>query len=162
MNNEYLSIIGELINNEEYQKLKEETHHHHLSNRYDHCLAVAENTYKICKKLGLDYVSATRAAILHDFFFNEEFSDKNKAEFYTKHYEMSIRNASKITTLSEKETNIISSHMYPIGGTIPNCIESVIVDLVDDAVSIRERFFYNPRRLGQAMATLAIIFINII
>ena len=159
MNNEYLSIIDEFINNEEFKKLKDEKHHH-TTNRYDHSLAVAKNTYYICKALKLDYVSATRAAVLHDFFFDKDFSEDNKAISMLNHYKISIENASKLTNLSEKEKNIISSHMFPIGGTFPRSIESTLVDIIDDVVSIRERTFYNPKRLGQAIATLTIFLIN--
>ena len=159
MNKEYLSIIDEFINNEEFQKLKNETYHH-TTNKYNHSLAVAKHTYNICKALKLDYISATRAAILHDFFFDKEFDNKNKTNCLLNHYKASIKNANKLTKLSKKEENIISSHMFPIGGSLPRSIESVLVDIIDDAVAIRERAFYNPKRLGQAIATLTIFLIN--
>ena len=41
---------------------------HSATSCYNHCLHVAYYTYLICKKFNLDYFSASRAAMLHDFF----------------------------------------------------------------------------------------------
>ena len=59
-----------LYNNiKDFQKLKDYTHHE--GNRYDHCLRVAYYTYKVTKRLNLNYKEATIAALVHDFFTNE-------------------------------------------------------------------------------------------
>ena len=68
---DFASIAEEIINSDKYQSLKDENHHG-LS-RYDHSLRVARNTYRLSKKMKLDYVSATRGALLHDYFTNEEY-----------------------------------------------------------------------------------------
>ena len=67
-NNEYKSIISDIINNREFKKL--EGYKHHSTNRLEHSLRVSFYSYKICKRLGLDYVSASRGGLLHDFFLN--------------------------------------------------------------------------------------------
>lgn len=41
---------------------------HYDTSCYEHCMNVAKYTYLICKKHNLDYISATRAAMLHDLF----------------------------------------------------------------------------------------------
>ena len=66
MNSEFQDISENIINDINYINLNKEDHHG--INRYDHSLRVARKTYKICKKFKLNYVSATRAALLHDFF----------------------------------------------------------------------------------------------
>ena len=93
-NTEYIQIVEKLLSNRKFNKLKEETHHHN-SNRFNHSLDVSYKTYKICKKLGLDYESAARAALLHDFFFVDEFN--NKRERMLKHPYIALANAEKIT-----------------------------------------------------------------
>ena len=76
-NKEYLQIVEKLLENRKFSKLKNETHHHN-SNRFNHSVEVSYKTYKICKKLRLDYESATKAALLHDFFFDKEFDNKKE------------------------------------------------------------------------------------
>ena len=156
MEKEYLSIVDKIINNQKFLKLKNEKHH--FTNRYNHSLSVSYLTYKITKKFDLDYKSATRAALLHDFFFGNEFNNKITQMF--KHYEKALTNAKKITKLNELEESIISSHMYPVGGTIPKNMESFIVDIVDDYISLKEQLYLNSKRLSQALGTLIIILMN--
>ncbi len=158
-NKEYLQIVEKLLENRKFSKLKNETHHHN-SNRFNHSVEVSYKTYKICKKLRLDYESATKAALLHDFFFDKEFD--NKRERLIKHPKIALENAKKITNLSKKEQNIIASHMYPIGGTIPKYIESVIVDAVDDYVSLKEKLGGDFKNLKAATNFLFILLISVL
>ena len=64
---EYLMIIADLINQEKVQEMKQYRQHHKI-NCFEHCLFVSYNTYLICKKHHLDYISAARAGMLHDLF----------------------------------------------------------------------------------------------
>lgn len=158
-NKEYLQIVEKILNNRKFIKLKEEKHHHN-SNRFNHSLDVSYKTYKICKKLRLNYGSATKAALLHDFFFDEEFENKKQRMF--KHPKKALENAKKITTLTKKEENIIISHMYPIGGHLPKSRESIIVDLVDDYVSLKEKFGIDYKSFKAAINFLFILLINVL
>lgn len=155
--NEYKLIVDDILKNKTFKKLKDETHHVN-TNRYDHSLKVSYQAYKISKKLNLDYTSVARAALLHDFFFNKEFSNKN-VRILT-HYKSSVKNALKITDLNEKEKNIIESHMYPVGGKVPKSMEALVVDLVDDTISFKERGLKFTNRLSVVGNFLLIILIN--
>jgi len=134
---EFNRLIWPIIQNEEYQKTKFYTHHG--LNRYDHMVRVAYYSYKITKVLHLNYQEATKGAVLHDFFFNEE--EKNKMVRLVEHPEMAYLNASKYFDLSDLEEDIIRTHMFPIGKKVPKYLESWIVDLVDDVASIYEKSF---------------------
>ena len=57
---EFENIISDLITNETVQKMNLYRQHYNTS-CLEHCKNVAYYNYIICKKLGLDYVSATRA-----------------------------------------------------------------------------------------------------
>ena len=154
---EFLQIVNDILINKKFNKLKNEVHHYN-SNRYDHCLDVSYKTYLICKKMNLDYVSATRAALLHDFFFTTDFKESDKKLF--KHPSIAYDNALSITSLNEKEINIIKSHMYPIGGVVPRSTEAVIVDAVDDFVAIKEKLGGDIKSINVAFNFLLILFIN--
>lgn len=56
---EFNEIVSDIITNPNVTALKEHLQHQTTS-RFDHCLSVSFITYSICKKLGLDYVSAAR------------------------------------------------------------------------------------------------------
>ncbi len=155
---DYINIISQIVNNNDFQKLKYEKHH--TINRFDHSLEVSYKTYKICKKLRLDYVSATKAALLHDYFFDEEFRGLSKNKKLIMHYKHSISNAKKITDLTKKEENIIASHMFPIGGKTPKYLESIIVDMVDDYVAIKENATVQKHKLRHAFNIITIIAFN--
>ena len=66
-NIEYIQIILEIFNNSTVQQM-DNFRQHYDSTCLEHCLEVSYISYKICKKLGLDYVSAARAGLLHDLF----------------------------------------------------------------------------------------------
>lgn len=157
-NKEYLEITNKIFENRKFNKLKQETHHYN-SNRFNHSLEVSYKTYKICKKYGLDYESATKAALLHDFFFDDNF--KNKKYSLLNHGKIAVENASRITKLTKKEENIIKSHMFPIGGELPKSKESIIVNLIDDYVSLKDKFGGDFKNLRSAGSFMFILLVNI-
>ena len=64
---EFVSIIEEIINNKTVQQMKNYRQHYETT-CFDHCFMVSYFCYIICKKLHLDYVAAARAGMLHDLF----------------------------------------------------------------------------------------------
>jgi len=149
------SIAQELINTEKYQSLKSEDHHG-LS-RYDHSLRVAKNTYRLSKKLKLDYVSATRGALLHDYFTDEDYRNTKGMKKYSMHPVIALNNALREYELNPIEKNVIVSHMYPMSKTKPNCKESWLVTCVDKGVAIYECIRYKTK---ECLAFTSILIIN--
>ena len=135
---DFLNIIEDIMYDKEFLKMKDYVHHG--DNRYLHSLRVSYYSYVITKALHLDYVSVARAALLHDFFYtdNSKLNFKKKLKVIFNHPKAAVKNAKKISSISIMEENIILSHMFPIGNTIPRFTESWIVDFVDDYVSILE------------------------
>ena len=152
---EFASIAEEIINSEKYQALKEENHHG-LS-RYDHSLRVAKNTYRLSKKMKMDYVSATRGALLHDYFTNEEYRNTKGMKKYSMHPVIALNNAIREFDLNPKEENIIVSHMFPMGKIKPNCKESWLVTSVDKGVAMYECARFKTK---EALAFVFVLFIN--
>ena len=64
---EFYYLIDDIVSNKNFQKLKGYNQHYDTS-CYEHSYNASYYCYKISKKLGWDYVSLTRAAMLHDFF----------------------------------------------------------------------------------------------
>ena len=152
---DFASIAEEIINSEKYQSLKEENHHG-LS-RYDHSLRVAKNTYRLSKKMKMDYVSATRGALLHDYFTNEEYRNTKGMNKYSMHPVIALNNAIREFDLNPVEENIIVSHMFPMGKIKPNCKESWLVTSVDKGVAIYECARFKAK---EALAFTFVLIIN--
>ncbi len=157
MEQEYLEIVKKIMFNRKFKKLREEKHHA-ITNRYDHLCSVAYLTYKMCKRHHLDYESATKAALMHDFFFNDEVTSMNEMII---HPEVSLQNALKLEKLNDKEKNIILSHMFPFGKHLPKYKESFVVDFADDIISVKEKFYGDYRRLANVLSFIFIVLINI-
>ena len=149
------SIANEIINSDRYQALKNENHHG-LS-RYDHSLRVAKNTYRLSKKLKLDYISATRGALLHDYFTDEDYRNTKGMKKYSMHPVIALNNAIREYDLNQKEENIIVSHMYPMGKTKPNCKESWLVTGIDKYVALYECARYKAK---ECLAFTFVLIIN--
>ena len=146
-NIEFFTIIQDLTSNETVQKMKNFRQHYDTST-YDHCLSVAYISYKICKKLKLDYKSAARGSMLHDLFLYDWRNSKKILNLERPHAfihpKIALDNASKLFNLTKKEQDIILKHMWPVNLTFPKYLESFIVTFVDKYSALQESFiFYN-------------------
>ncbi len=137
---QYVRIINPIMTNEDFNKMKDIQHH--SDTRLNHSLKVSYYSYKIAKTLRLDYEDVARGGLLHDFYLeqvNDQKSLKDKFLLYTtKHPNDALDNASKYFEISEKEKDIIRTHMFPVDIKIPKYAESWIVSIVDKGVSLKE------------------------
>lgn len=137
-NYEYNDIVKDILENREFKKI--ENYRHHGINRLEHSKRVSFYSYKICKKFNLDYISAARGGLLHDFFLNS-YKNKNRNKLLTNHPKYALYNAKKHFKLNSKEIDIIKSHMFPVNiKIIPKSLESYVVTFVDKLACIYERY----------------------
>ena len=161
---EYLLIINNIMKNKNFKRI--ENIKHHNTNRLDHSLKVSYYSYKIAKGLKLDYKDVARGGLLHDFY-TDEICECSKIKdkillFSIKHPNDAVINASNQFNLSDKEVDIIKSHMFPVDYKIPKYAESWIVSLVDKFLSIGEfskKFSY---KLGYISNLYLLFILNII
>ena len=135
MQKEFNNIIKDIITNEEFMKLQNEVHH--STTRFNHSLRVAYEVYNKLKDNNQNYVDATRAALLHDFFFDDDLSSSQNDRL-NNHPLIALENAKKYFDINELQENIILSHMYPLSYCLPRFKESWIVSLMDKKVTILE------------------------
>lgn len=149
---EFNNIISDILKNEAFIELRYEIHHG--ISRLEHSLNVAKLTFNACKKMGIkDYVDVTRAALLHDFFKSDEVTEKS----FLNHPVKALENAKASFTLTEKQENIIISHMYPVARVMPKYKESWLVSVADKVVAVKECAKY---KLPLAIGTTFLFFIN--
>lgn len=127
----YMSYVGDLLAKPEVQRLSEYTQHH-FSTRLEHSISVSYDSYRIAKKLHLNARATARAGLLHDLFYYDWRTTKfDRGTHAWIHPRIAVRNAEKLTTLSDLEKDIIIKHMW--GATIapPKYPEGYIVTMVD-------------------------------
>jgi uncharacterized protein len=142
---EYENCINDLINHEMIVSMNNFTQHGNVS-CLEHCINVSYSSYIICKRLGLDYRSAARGGLLHDFFLYDWHTDKPyKGLHGLVHPRIALNNAIKYFDLNEKEKDIIQKHMWPLTMRPPRYKESFIVLCVDKYCAFMETVTYKGR-----------------
>ena len=160
---EFKLLVEDLISNETVQEMKQYRQHYDTST-FEHCLYVSYISYKICKKLKLDYKAAARAGMLHDLFLYDWRNSKKLLNLERSHAfihpKIALENASKLFELTKKEKDIIKKHMWPVTIAFPRYPESFIVTFVDKYSAIQESFvFYNSWLTKKKFYKYAYIFL---
>ncbi len=139
-NQEFDTLIRDIVNNPNFRELDNEMHHG--ISRFGHSYRVAEGVYKLTKKLHFNYKEATRAALLHDFYFNYQLEENGEVKNLVEHPSMALLNASKYYELSDMQKNMIVSHMFPLSKELPKYKESICITIVDKVVAVYEQQRY--------------------
>ena len=136
-----MTIVNDIIKNKLVQKMREYRQHFNVS-CFDHCLLVSYNLYLICKKHRLDYISAARAAMVHDLFLYDWRKRQNgrKGLHAFTHAKTAYENAIKLFDLNDKEKDIIIKHMWPVTlFALPKYKETLWMIYVDKYLAVIER-----------------------
>ena len=146
----FFEIIKDIISNETVKQMKNYRQHCNTS-CYKHCMQVAYFTYIACKKLSLDYVSATRAAMLHDLFlydWRKKYRNVDLSGLHAFiHPKIALKNASELFELNNLEKDIIEKHMWPVTLSFPKYKESYIVTIMDKYSACLETYLYIKSKL---------------
>jgi uncharacterized protein len=157
-NKEFNSICKDILNNSEFNKLKNEPHHG--ITRYDHSLRVAKTVFKWAKQDHLnDYKDITRAALLHDFYTNDEMEELSSYERLSAHPKLALNNAKKYFKINKMQEDIIKNHMYPATKTKPNTKEGKMVSKADKLVATYEMCHY---KFGIQFGVLVLFIVKLI
>ncbi len=138
---EYLELVGDILDHPEFLRLRDFFHHN--SSIYEHARAVSYLSYSIAKKFGIDYRSAARGGLLHDFFLydwrNHDVPDLPKEKFHGfAHPKIALKNAEENFELNDIERDCIVKHMWPLTLAPPKYRESFVVCMADKFVASRE------------------------
>ncbi len=157
--NEFNYIVRDIKSNEEFMKTKSKAHHG--INRYNHLERVAFYTFIVTKCLRLNYIEATRAAFLHDFFI-DDVEHMSTIKALRRHPRCALDNSKKYFDLTPLQEDIILTHMFPVTFTPPKYFESVIVDVIDDIAGIYEKYKSSSKELKAALTYIFMLTINFI
>ena len=138
---EYASLVQDLLDAPEVLRLDWCRHHYGVS-RMRHSINVSYYSFVICKKLHMDYRAVARAGLLHGLF-HYQCKEKRFGMFRHAaiHPKLALRNAERLTELSELEKDIITKHMWLCSTAIPKYKESYVVSLVDKYSAVYEALY---------------------
>ena len=153
ISDEYKMYISDLLQDEAVQSMEKYIQHGDVS-CLEHSISVSYKGYLICRRLGLDYKSAARGGLLHDFFLYDWHITKLKIGLHGfTHPHTALENANERFKLDEIEKDIILKHMWPLTIRLPKYKESLIIVLVDKYCSMMEITMY---RLNKKYITSSI------
>ena len=143
-NPEYMDIVGDILENNQFLKIKE--CRHHGITRWEHSIRVSYYSYLVAKKMRLNYTATARGGLLHDFFIKEDLSPKKRKLSVFFHPYLALDNSCNVFQVSDIEQDIIINHMFPtLPHKVPRYMESWLVSTVDKIVAIYE-FYYSYGR----------------
>lgn len=157
INREFELVVKDILDHNEFQELRHELHHG--ISRYSHSVRVAKKVYQFSKWFHWDCENTTRAALLHDFYFDKQLKDCSIAKTWCTHPNVALQNAKERFDLDERQENVIASHMFPTCKVVPKYKESILVGMIDKGVSIYEQYRF---KLGLVLGVWVIFLFNMI
>lgn len=106
-----------------------------------HCIKVSYFSYRICRRLGWDYVQTARAGLLHDLFLYDWHTHaKETGEHFHgfTHPRRALANAEKYFDLTDKEKDMILRHMWPLTPVPPKSREGMAIIYADKFCGLAE------------------------
>lgn len=138
----FYDCVADLYNTDEVRGL--EKYEQHLDiDRLQHIISVAYLSFRICRRMGLDYRTAARGGILHDlFYYDWRENDWSHRPHGYRHPGFALSNARELCGPLDKRTeNIIIRHMWPLTPTPPVYAEAYVVTFADKYCAGRELLF---------------------
>ena len=116
---------------------------------YEHCMRVTRIAFwlNIHLRAHADEASLVKGAFLHDFYLYDWHNCSNITHWHGfKHPRIARYNAEVVFALTDKEKDIIQSHMWPLTFRhVPSCREAIIVCLADKYCAVVESMFKHSR-----------------
>lgn len=143
---DYLDCVSDLISHDIVWSM-DDFEQHIGTSCLDHSFTVSYMSYRLCRRLGLDFTSAARGGLLHDFFLYDWHLINSHGKHGFTHPGLALRNANKHFNLNKIEEEIIKKHMWPLTIIPPRCRESWVVMLVDKYCTCSEMIRFRSRQI---------------
>ena len=140
---EFCRLTGELLESEPVRMMGRWQHHGRITT-LDHSLFVAYLSFRAARWLRLDERAAARGGLLHDLYlYDPRDKSAHPGNQCFDHPVFALRNAEALCgRLTEKERNIIISHMWPLAKRRPRSAEAAVVNLADKLCATAEVLGY--------------------
>lgn len=128
----YVSITDDLLSDKLVDSMKQ-YHHHKNINTHFHSVYVSYNVMKMCSALNEKRIKEiVRAALLHDFYLYEWYTEKHDEYHIWYHPKQAVKNIeSHFGKLSPLQKNMILSHMFPTCVELPKSRGAWLLTIAD-------------------------------
>ncbi len=151
---EYIACIRDLIDHDMVRSMKNYIQHGDID-CLEHSLYVSYSGYLVCRRMGLDYRSAARGGLLHDFFlYDWHIKGSHEGLHGFTHPRVALENANKLFCLNAMEKDIILKHMWPMTIKPPKYKETCIVIAADKYCASMEIFDFGERKNVRRLQSL--------
>ena len=144
---DFRAALGTLPDQGRVAQMRDYPQHGSVST-YAHVLRVARAALRLSRALRLHVREdeLVRGAVLHDYYLYDWHDPASKGHA-TQHPLRALRNAEADFELTDRERNIIASHMWPLPPTrVPGSAEAWLVCVADKWCSLQETLFMRGRR----------------
>lgn len=148
--NHWQNCVADLLADEAVQAMDAFPQHRAGFSCYRHCLWVSQISFRLCATLGWNAREAARGALLHDLYLYN-WTDRGLSGLWRHlldHPARALENARARFPLTDREADIIRSHMFPLSTVRHHYRESVIVELSDKFCALAETLGLYPRHLA--------------
>ena len=152
----FRAVVGPLLTSDEVCQMRRYRRHSNGVSCYDHSVFVAYVSFRLARRLGLDYRAAARAGLLHDLTLRDwSETDVGRLRRLVVHPRVAAENAERFG-ISELERDIITKHMWPLTPALPRHRESFVVSFADKLCASAEMLHvYTAAHIGQRLAAPA-------
>lgn len=147
---DYAACVADLIGHEMIWSMENYTQHVDIS-CLEHSFYVSYLSYLVCKRLKLDYISAARGGLLHDFFLYDWHGTGVRGLHGIRHPRIALQNANMYFDLNAIEKDIICKHMWPLTIVTPLYKESSVVALIDKYCACMEMLRFGKRLIVEML-----------
>ena len=143
---EFVGLTGDLLSNELVESMKQYRHHQD-TNTHFHSVYVSYTVLKMCDKLNVvNTREIVRAALLHDFYLYQWYTEKHDEYHIWYHPKESVKNIEKhIGQLSDVQRNMILSHMFPTCVELPKSKGAWLLTLADKKCATEDYITHSVR-----------------
>ena len=139
---EYMECVRDIMESPVFQSMESFIQHGDTT-CMAHCLQVSYMSYRICKRLGWNWVEAARAGLLHDLFLYDWHTHRKETgncfHGFT-HPGKALENGIRHFDLTENEKNMILRHMWPLTPIPPKTREGFVIVYSDKYCGLAETF----------------------
>ncbi len=128
----YLSLVGDILRDESVKQMKGYQHHRAVTTHF-HSTFVSYTVLKMCEKIKpAEERDIVRAALLHDYYLYEWYTEKHEEKHIWYHPKQSVKNIEQhFGKLSEMQRNMILAHMFPMSYETPSSLGAWLLTMAD-------------------------------
>ena len=149
----WLELARPLLDTDEVQSMGQWNHHFGVTT-YEHSLFVSYVSFRMARRLHMDYAAAARAGLLHDLYLYSPYrKDSHPGNQCFYHPIAALENAKRLAPdLTEAEQNSIVSHMWPLAYHMPKCRLALLISFADKLCATLEiTTIYHLMKVRQVM-----------